>query len=416
MQSCNRVVVTGMGAITGMGRCPTEIWQSVLSGAVGYGYRDLSESHIHARFFSFIEDEHSVGEALPARLSRALGREGELAFYSALQAMTQAFPDGNWPEHYAREKAGLVMGTGWGGGDAGRWLADKFARKGSSHPLGNLKSMPSSAAGACATHFGLHGTQLTLSGACAAGAMAVGQAYREIQRGGADMMLAGGSESISHLSAIWEMDVLQALTKEPQDIRKACCPFSSDRSGFVLGEGAAVLVLENYDSAKRRGATILGEVVGYGYRCDASGFVSLSEDLSHRAGAISAALNEAGLDAADINYINAHGTSTPANDVHETLAIKRALGEQAYHVPVSSTKSSTGHLIGAAGALESLFCLHVLNGGVAPATWHLDSPDPQCDLNYLANRNLKGDFKTVMNLNSGFGGHNTALIFQRMGA
>lgn len=405
-----RCVITGYGAITSMGQNVHDIWQAINKKILGYQYWDLSEYNIQAKFFGKMNKEPDIHSP---RLQRSLSREGKLTLHAAAEAIQHAFSGHPISDSYQPERTGVILGSGWAGVDAAIDSGIQHHQKQLAQPFSNLMSMASGAATACAIQYQFQGLQHTLMAACAAGSMAIGQAYREIQNGTIDMALAGGVEAMRQPAALWSIDVLQALSKEQQDPRKACAPFSSGRSGFVLSEGAAVLVLESYETALRRGATILGEIVGYGYQCGAESFTGLG-DVAIRARSISLALKEANLLNHQIGYINAHGTSTPDNDIHETRSIKLALGSAAYNVPISSTKSYTGHLIGAAGAIETIFCLKTLETGILPATLHLTDPDPHCDLNYLPNQHQFADVQHCLNLNSGFGGHHSTLVLRKI--
>lgn len=274
--------------------------------------------------------------------------------------------------------------------------------------------MPSIATGACTLMWNLRGYQNTVIAACATGTIAIGDAYEAIRQGRASMMLAGGSETLRNETNIWNIDVLNALSKEQEEAERACCPFDRRRSGFVLAEGAAVLCLEELEHAQHRGATILGEIKGYGSFSDARDFTAPAEDMLARVKSIEFALKQAGKRPEDIDYINAHGTSTPLNDLNESNAIKAALGAHAKRVPVSSTKSYSGHLISAAGSFESIICLKAIATGILPGTANLLESDPECDLNYLPNGHLHGQaVDTTLNLSFGFGGANAALVIER---
>lgn len=227
------------------------------------------------------------------------------------------------------------------------------------------------------------------------------------------MMLAGAGESLRRDASVWNIDVLGALSRETQQATRACCPFSADRSGFVLSEGAAVLCLEERDAALARGATVLGEIKGYGNYSDAFDFTAPAADKVARVKTIERALAQAEMRPQDIDYINAHGTSTPLNDLNETEAVKMALGEQARQIPISSTKSYTGHLIAAAGSFESIICLQALARQLMPGTCNLVRPDPACDLDYIADGHRPGRLNNTLNLSFGFGGANAALIISR---
>jgi len=318
-------------------------------------------------------------------------------------------------EVYSPFERGVIIGTGWGGLDDGLLNHDDYRKLGVSSSFSTVMSMSSIATAAISMSYQARGYQNTAVAACAAGTMAIGDAYEVIRSGRARLMLAGGSEALKIDSAVWAIDVIQALSKEQADVRRACCPFSAARSGFILSEGAAVLCLEEYDSAVKRGAPILGEIVGYGNYTDASDITAPAEDMLARVTAIRKAMADAGLGAQHIDHINAHGTSTPMNDINESRSIKLALGKHAYAIPVTSTKSYTGHLIGAAGAIESVFCLKALQTSTVPGTLHLDEPDPACDLNHLPNtHSTSHPLNAVMNLSFGFGGANCAVIFRKV--
>jgi len=316
--------------------------------------------------------------------------------------------------HYSPFDCGAIIGTGYGSGDQVHQMYDLYRETKFGDPLGSLISMPSIATAAATLHWNLRGYQNTVAAACATGTIAIGEAYHVIRSGRAKMMLAGGAESMRDVSNIWNADAIGALSKEQNDVTKASCPFSANRSGFVLAEGAAVLCLEEREHAIARGANILGEITGYGNLSDARDFTAPAVDMEARKRSIAIAMSEAGIAPEDLDYINAHGTSTPLNDLNESNSIKSLFGEAAYAIPISSTKSYTGHLIGAAGSLESIFCLKAIETGTLPATLHLNTPDPECDLNYIPNRHLQAArVDRTLNLSFGFGGANAALILER---
>ena len=274
--------------------------------------------------------------------------------------------------------------------------------------------MHSVATAAISLNWNIRGYTNTPVAACATGTIAIGDAYEVIRSGRAKVMLAGGSESLKEVFNVWSIDVIQALSKEQSDVRRACCPFSARRSGFVLAEGAAILCIEEREHALARGAHIVGEITGYGNYSDAYDMTAPAADLQARHRAIMRAMGDAGRGPADIGYINLHGTSTPINDVNETNSIKSAFGDAAPGIPMSSTKSYTGHLIGAAGSLETIFCLKAMETGIVPATIHLDEADPDCDLDYTPNRHRHvGRIDAALNLSFGFGGANAALVVAR---
>ncbi|CAH1536798.1 3-oxoacyl-(acyl-carrier-protein) synthase, KASII [Vibrio owensii] len=331
--SSRRCVITGYGSICSLGDDTASIWQSIMNKSLGYQYQDFSDYNIHSKFFGNIKKIPSVSDL---KMQRCLSREGLLTLSVAHEAINHAFNGQPLSTFYLPESTGVIMGSGWAGVDASIQLGLAHHERNLAGPFSNLKTMPSSPATACAIKYNLRGFQNTVMAACASSSIAIGQAFREIQRGTVDMMLAGGVEAMQQPAAIWSIDVLQALSKEQLDPEKASCPFSSERSGFVLSEGAAIVVLEELESAKRRGAMILGEVLGYGYQGEAESFIGLSSNTSARSRSMQLALTDAGVDAQQLDYINAHGTSTLANDIHETRSIKAALGKEAYRIPILS--------------------------------------------------------------------------------
>lgn len=410
VNSPRRVVITGYGAVTPMGANATESWDAIMNYRLGYRYYDRSAAGIKSRFFGLIDNEPPL-KSVPAAIRRRLPRFAHLALLSAQQAMQMAFGEKRPEEFYDLLECGAIIGSGWAGQDETQMQHEDYLRSNMGSPFGCFFSMPSSATAAVSLLWGLRGYQNSPVAACATGTIAIGDAFELIRAGRAKMMLAGAGESLRSDSSTWNIDILGALCREPQDITKACCPFSSERNGFVLSEGAAVLCLEDRQSALARGARILGEIKGYGNYSDAFDFTAPAEDKIARVETIRRALAQAGITPDDIDYINAHGTSTPLNDLNETQAIKQALGEQvAYSTPCSSTKSYSGHLIAAAGSFESIVCLQVLEHQIMPATHHMQTADPHCDLDYIVEGHRRGDVKNTLNLSFGFGGANAALI------
>ena len=348
--------------------------------------------------------------ALPSAIRRRLPRFARMVMGAANEAVTMAFHGQSPLRWHSALKSGVVIGTGWAGQDESYRYYDEFLEAGMGNVFSCFHAMPSVATAACSINWGLRGYQNTPVAACATGSIAIGDAFEAIRCGRTTMMLAGAGESLRSTAAIWNIDVLGALTGETEDLAKACCPFSLDRNGFVLSEGAAVVCLEEYEVAVARGATILGEIKGYGNFSDAYDFTAPAPDCEARVHSITQALSQAGMRGQDIDYINAHGTSTPLNDLNETQAIKLALGEQAYKIPVSSTKSWSGHLIAAAGSFETIVCLQAIQHQIMPATAHLTHPDPECDLDYIPGTHRQGQVKNTLNLSFGFGGANAALV------
>jgi 3-oxoacyl-[acyl-carrier-protein] synthase II len=405
-----RVVVTGYGAVTPMGATAAESWDAIMNYRLGYRYYDRSAAGIKSRFFGLIDHEPSL-KSVPAVIRRRLPRFARLALLSAQQAMLMAFSGARPEQFYDLLECGAIIGSGWAGQDETLLQHEDYLRSNMGSPFGCFFSMPSSATAAVSLLWGLRGYQNTPIAACATGTIAIGDAFETIRAGRAKMMLAGAGESLRSDSSTWNIDILGALCREPQDITKACCPFSAERNGFVLSEGAAVLCLEERESALARGARILGEIKGYGNFSDAFDFTAPAEDKMARVETIRRALAQAGISPDEVDYINAHGTSTPLNDLNETQAIKLAFGQPAaYRTPCSSTKSYTGHLIGAAGSFESIVCLKVLEHQIMPATHHMQHADPDCDLDYIVEGHRHGSVNNTLNLSFGFGGANAALV------
>lgn len=407
-----RVVVTGYGAVTALGGNAQQNWQAIMANRLAYRYHDKSAAGIHARFFALLEAEPAL-EGVAARVSRRLPRFARLALAAATEAIDMAFSSGHVrPGHfYSSLDCGVIIGSGWGGQDEIMQNNADYLQSGMGQLFGCFHAMPNIATAICGQHWQLRGYQSSPAAACATGGIAIGDAFEVIRSGRASMMLAGASESLSGNGAIWNIDALRLLSREQKDITKASCPFSRERSGFVLAEGAAVLCLEEREAALARGATILGEVKGYGNFSDAFDLTTPAEDPQAKVKTIRWALEQSGLGNHEIDYINAHGTSTAQSDVNETVAIKAALGRDAYRTPISSTKSYTGHLLAASGSFEAIVCLQALQQQMMPATCHLHESDPECDLDYIREGHRRGRLRNVMSLNFGFGGANAALVF-----
>lgn len=414
----HRVVITGYGAICSLGENTEEIWQSVLDKKMGYDVWDDPGKGISARIFGRIKTPLNLSK-FSKKILKNTPRFADLALIAADEAMSMAFgEEQKLFEHYDSRDCGVIFGTGWAGFDCSTVnyfaYSDPEALSASAHSCFN--SMPSIATSVISVNWQLKGYQNSPIAACATGNIAIGDAYEIIKSGKAKMMMAGGGESLMQPFTIWSVDVLGALSKEKTDLEKACCPFSADRSGFILSEGAAIVCLERLEDALERNATIYGEVVGYANHSDA--YVNLTApapDLVGRITTIQKAMEYAGVGIEDIDYINAHGTSTPMNDYNETLVLKEVFGERAYDIPISSTKSYTGHLIAAAGGIETIFCLKGLAEKMIPATINLNSPDPKCDLNYVPNEHLYNqNLNHVLNINYGFGGANSCLVLKRL--
>ncbi|MEG0965736.1 MAG: beta-ketoacyl-[acyl-carrier-protein] synthase family protein [Pseudomonas sp.] len=416
MQNKKRVVVTGFGSICALGRNTDEIWGAIKDYQLGYALHPMADASVTAKFFGKIDFPIAL-KAVPKRIAKNLPRFARIGMAASEQAMQMAFGDNpieTMDKHYSPFDRGVIFGTGWGGVDSTIDNNDMYVETGLASPLSTIFSMHSVWTGSASMAWNMRGYQNTLVAACATGNIAIGDACELIRNGRAKCMIAGGSESITGAYNVWSVDILGALSKEQQDPAKACCPFSADRSGFVLSEGSAVLVLEDLDEALKRGATIYAEIGGYANYSDAYDITAPAADLLGRSMSMQMAIEDAGLGVADIDYINAHGTSTQLNDLNETNTIKKVFGEQAHRIPISSTKSYTGHLIAAAGAIETVFCIKTILTGMAPATTNLNRTDPECDLDYIPNTHRYLDrVDNVLNINYGFGGANSCLVVSR---
>lgn len=413
--TAKRVVVTGYGAISAMGDSVPAIWDAMMDYQIGYRRYVYPDPSINAKFFGFVEPNRQRFAKFPKAITKMAPMFANYALHASREALDMAFGDNaELLKHVSPFDVGVIIGTGWGGADSVIDTNNDYLATGTTSSFATLRSMNSVATAAVSLHWQIRGYQNTPVAACATGTMAIGDAYEIIKSGRQKVMLAGGSECLKDQVNVWSIDIIQALSKEQERTEQACCPFDARRSGFILSDGAAVLCLEELEHALARGAHILGEITGYGNYSDAYDMTAPAEDLAARYHAIKHALRDAGCPPEQIDYVNLHGTSTPKNDVNETNSIKYALGEAAYGIPMSSTKSYTGHLIGAAGALEAVFCLKTMATGVIPATIHLEQSDPECDLDYTPNQHARGrTVDTALNLSFGFGGANCAMVFQR---
>ncbi len=405
-----RVVITGMGILCPTGNTVEEAWNNAAAGKTGIArITRFDTSHLENHFGGEVKN-FDPNEVLGRREARRTDRVTQLGLVAAKQAMDDSgleITDSN------RYQVGCIMGSGIGGIGSIFEGVKAFLERGAKavSPLMVPMMLPDSAAAKVAMTWGLRGPNFAISTACATGNNSIGEATEIIRRGAAKAILAGSSEAGLADIAIASFNNMTAISRRNDAPEKASRPFDIDRDGFVVAEGAAMLVLEDLEHALARGAKIYAEVLGYGQSCDAYHVTAPLETGEGAAVAMELALENAGLKPEDLDYINAHGTSTPLNDVSETVAIKRALGETAYEIPISSTKSVTGHLMGAAGAVEAVFSIMALRSNFIPPTINLDNPDPQCDLNYTPNEGRAAQIDIAMSNSFGFGGHNAVLIF-----
>lgn len=406
-----RVVITGMGAITPVGNNVNEYWESLKAGKVGIGPITYFDTDGYKATLAAQVKDFNPKDFMDPKSARRMEAFSQFAVAATKEALAQSGIDMSVEDPY---RVGVSIGSGVGSLQAMEKEEKKLLEKGPSKISPMLVPMMISnmAAGNVSIQFGLKGKCINIVTACATGTHSIGEAYRSIQYGDADVMVAGGTESSICPIGIGGFAALTALTSET-DPARASIPFDKDRSGFVMGEGAGVVVLESLEHAKARGARILAEISGYGATSDAFHITSPAEDGMGAARAMTDAMTEAGVAPEDVSYINAHGTSTHHNDLFETRAIKLALGDAAYKVPVSSTKSMIGHLLGAAGAVEFIACVKSIEDGFIHPTAGLKNPDEECDLDYVPGNGIARNVDVVLSNSLGFGGHNGTVLVRK---
>ena len=410
--SKRRVAVTGLGTINPLANNVENTWNKLLDGVSGINHiTSFDTSTLPVTFAGEVKD-FDANEYMGKQHARKLDRSAHLSIFAAEQALKDAKID---TEKRLGTNVGIVFGTGIGGIGATEDAVRIFDSRGPSriNPLAITQLMPNSSAGQVAIKFGIEGPSLTITTACAASANAVGEAKNLIENGIVDMVITGGTESGTTPMTIAAFAQIRALSTKNETPTEACRPFDKNRDGFVMAEGSTVLVLESEESANKRGVDIYGYVDGYGSTSDAHHITAPAEGGAGAVRAMEKALNDAKLEKNNVDYINAHGTSTPANDKNETTAIKTLFKEDAISLNISSTKSMTGHLLGGAGAFESLVCLLSLKDNKIPPTINLNNPDSDCDLNYTPNVLLEKELHTAMSNSFGFGGHNAVLVFSK---
>ena len=406
-----RVVVTGTGILCPLGNDGQTVWRRLLAGESGIAaITKFDASRLPTRIAGEVKG-FDPEDFIDRRAARRMDPYSQYAVAAARQAVDDAGLD------VAAEAVSIGAVVASGGGGLGTF--EQQSRVLFEHGPGRMSPffatmmIPNMAAAQVSLEIGVKGPLSAVCTACAAGASAIGDAFEIIRRGAAAAMLAGGAEAPINETGVAAFSVMRALSTRNEAPQAASRPFDAGRDGFVLGEGAGILVLEELEHARARGARIQAEVVGYGMSSEAFHVALPDETGEAQARAMAAALREAGLAADEVDCVNAHGTATPAGDIAETRAMKVAFGAHATHVPVSSTKSMTGHLLGAAGAIEALFCVRAITDGVVPPTINLTDPDPACDLDYVPNVARIVPVRTAMSNSFGFGGHDVSLIFRR---
>ena len=404
----NRVVITGEGSISPLGVSSKDLWNNLIHGKSGI---KLIENFDTENFNVKIAGEITNFDPLTFfehKESRKLDRYTMFAMIAADQAIRSSGLDSS--------NVGVILGTGVGGMNTLEEEQSKLLKKGQRgvSPHFIPKMIPNIAGGQIAIKHGFHGPNFSLSTACSSASDAIGMAYRLIQSNQIHAMICGGSEGGITPLTLSGFSNMKALSKNNENPQSASKPFDKNRDGFIMSEGSAMLVLESLDNAKKRGATILAEIIGYGITNDAYHITQPHNEGLGATSAINLALKDGGINKDEVSYINAHGTSTYYNDMIETKAIKQVFGRDiAKNLLVSSTKSMTGHMLGATGAIEAITCIYAINNGIIPPTINYETPDPECDLNYVPNKSIESDLNITISNSFGFGGHNSVLALKK---
>ncbi|MCI0815344.1 MAG: beta-ketoacyl-ACP synthase II [Chloroflexi bacterium] len=407
-----RVVVTGMGAITPIGNSVQEFWDSAVAGKSGLGILSTFDHSAYPVHVAGEVKDFDPQKYMDRRVARRMARFSQFAMAATTEAVRQA--DLNL-EDTDRDRVGVLLGVGIGGLEESQKAVRTVDSRGGMRidPFFFPKMLPNMAAAHIALNFGVRGYNNTVITACAAGTQAIGDAMDLVRAGRVDVCIAGGSEASLCELGLCGFAVIRSLSQNNDEPKKASRPFDAERDGFVAAEGAGILILESEEHAKARSAPVLAEVAGYGACSDAFHVVAPSEDGDGARRAMREALQDAGVETTDVDYINAHGTSTQLNDRSETLAIKALFGEDAYRVPISATKSMVGHSFGAAGAVESVAAVQTIVNRTIHPTINLEHADPECDLDYVPEGARAADVNVVLKNSFGFGGQNACLVFKR---
>ncbi|GEN82935.1 3-oxoacyl-[acyl-carrier-protein] synthase 2 [Sporosarcina luteola] len=407
-----RVVVTGIGAVSPVGNSAETSWEAVLNGKSGIGpLTRLDSDQFPVKVAAEVKD-FDIEEYISRKDARKMDRFTHYAMAASIMAMKDANIE---LDEETALRTGVWIGSGIGGMETHEQQFKTFLEKGYRRvsPFFVPMMIPDMASGQVSIHFGAKGINSCTVTACASGTNSIGDAFEVIKRGDADVMITGGAEAPITTMSVAGFCSNTALSLNP-DPATASRPFDKERDGFVIGEGAGILILEEYEHAVKRGAKIYAELVGYGSTGDAHHITAPAPEGEGGARAMKQALEEAKISPDKIDYINAHGTSTPYNDLFETIAAKTVFGEHAYKLAISSTKSMTGHLLGAAGGLEAIFTVKALEEGILPPTMNYVNEDPECDLDYVPNQARKADIQYAMSNSLGFGGHNASLVFKKI--
>ncbi|MBO8143106.1 MAG: beta-ketoacyl-ACP synthase II [Thermodesulfobacterium sp.] len=406
-----RVVVTGLGAVTPLGIGVEDTWKNIKEGKSGVvKITKFDASNLPSQIAGEVKN-FKPEEFMPAKLTSRI----DTFIQYAIAATRMALEDAGLPLSDLGDEVGVIIGVGMGGVGLiehyTRVLDERGYRRVT--PFFIPMIIPNMAAGQVAILFGAKGPNTAVCTACAAGNHAIGEAFRLIREGKVKAMICGGTESIITPLCVAGFSVMKALSTRNDEPEKASRPFDAERDGFVIAEGCGILILEDLENAQKRGAKIYAELIGYGLNADAYHMTAPPPDGEGAARCMEIALKDAGISAKEVDYINAHGTSTPLNDAAETKAIKKVFKDHAYKLMVSSTKSMTGHLLGGAGGLEAIITVLSLYEGIVPPTINLENPDPECDLDYVPNQARKADIKVALSNAFGFGGTNACLVFRK---
>ncbi len=409
----NRVAITGVSAMCGLGNSMDEVWKNLIEGKSGISrIPEATDDMGPVKFAGILKDFELSEEILDKKEHKRFDIFIHYALHCADEAIKRA---GLLDAGYDPLMVGSILGTGLGGFPMIEGMSETYRTKGPRRvsPFFIPGFIPNMGTGQISMKYNFKGVNYSASSACASASHAIGAAASEIMLGRQDAMVTGGSEAVISGLTMAGFSSMKALSKWNDRPTEASRPFDQDRNGFVMGEGAGILILENLEKAKARGANIIAEVVGFGATADAYHITSPHPDGAGTVPCMEQALKYAGINKEEIDYINAHGTSTPLGDIAETNAIKTVFGEHAYKLAVSSTKSMHGHLLGAAGGLESVICVKALEEGIIPPTINIDNQDEACDLNYTANKMIKKDIQYALNNSFGFGGTNSTTIFKK---
>ena len=406
-----RVVVTGLGAVTPLGNDVKTLWNNLLAGKLGIDKITLFDATDFAVQIAAEVKDFDPSKYMEKSEIRRSDRNVQMGLAAAIEAVEDSGIEGK----FDKERAGVYFGSGIGGIATFEDVFEKYLEKGPRFvsPYFIPMMIPNMCAGTIAIKYGCQGPALPAVSACASGTNALGEAFRAIKHGYADVMISGGTEAAVTRSSVAGFIKMQALN-QTNDVNRASLPFHKDRGGFVIGEGAGAMILEEYEHAKARGAKIYAEFTGYGSTCDAHHMTAPDPEGTAGAKAIRDAWEGSGSPEGSRIYVNAHGTGTPLNDKSETLALKKVFGDDAYDLTISSTKSMTGHMLGGTGAVEAIASVLAMKEGMIPPTIGLDDPDPECDLNYTPLKAAEADVDCALSTSLGFGGHNACVGFRKV--